>query len=202
MAGTADTERSKDRPSEVRGDEQDKPRAASAEGSQPDPWNQAIDENRKLDLAEYPGALLMRVATVIHQQTTAVYAREHDLSVPEWRILGRLCVSAPIRRATLCRLSNIDKAQASRVIQTLQERGLVDVHIDASHRNRQIIDITDAGRDIAERIFPEALAEQLKLLRTLTPEERRTTFKVLRKLLALYGLSIPGPAASYKEELP
>ncbi|MCI5075073.1 MarR family winged helix-turn-helix transcriptional regulator [Oricola sp.] len=202
MAGTADTERSKDRPAETCGDEQDKPLAASAEGSQPDPWNQAVDENRKLDLAEYPGALLMRVATVIHQQTTAVYAREHDLSVPEWRILGRLCVSAPIRRATLCRLSNIDKAQASRVIQTLQERGLVDVHIDASHRNRQIIDITDEGRDIAERIFPEALAEQLKLLRTLTPEERRTTFKVLRKLLALYGLSIPGPAASYKEELP
>lgn len=202
MAGAADKTRSADRASDLRTEDRQAPQGAVAKDPGPDPWNLAIDEDRKLDLAEYPGALLMRVATVIHQQTTAAYAREHDLSVPEWRILGRLCVSAPIRRATLCRLSNIDKAQASRVIQTLQKRGLVTVHTDASHRHRQIIDITDAGRDIAERIFPQALAEQVKLLRTLTPEERRTTFKVLRKLLALYGLSIPGPAASYKEELP
>src|SRR5690606_33476409 len=58
-----------------------------------DPWNAAVEEGRKLDLAEYPSALLLRVASVIHQESTGGYARKYGLSVPEWRILGRLCES-------------------------------------------------------------------------------------------------------------
>jgi DNA-binding MarR family transcriptional regulator len=164
-----------------------------------DPWNAAVEQGRRLELAEYPSSLLLRVANVIHQEGTAVYARKHGLALPEWRILGRLHESAPMRLADLCRVSHFDKAQATRVLRGLTVRRLVKIVADPAHANRRIVDITPSGRKLAQSIFPKAIAEQQKLLRALSPEERRLTFSALRKLLAVYGAEIPAPAAASKD---
>jgi len=165
-----------------------------------DPWNATMEQGRPLELAEYPSSLLLRVANVIHQEGTAVYARQHGLALPEWRILGRLCESAPMRLATLCRVSHFDKAQATRVLRTLTARRLVRTFADAAHKHRRIVDITPSGRKLAEAVFPKAIAEQHKLLGALSPQERRVTFDVLRKLLAVYGAEIPSPVAASKDQ--
>jgi DNA-binding MarR family transcriptional regulator len=165
-----------------------------------DPWNAAVEDGRALDLAEYPSALLLRVATVVHQASTAIYAKRHGLSLPEWRVLGRLCKSAPMRLTTLCQVSQLDKSQATRILRGLSARRLVRTFADAAHKHRRIVDITPRGRETALAVFPEAAAEQLKLLGALTPEERRVTFNALRKLLGLYGAEIPAPAATYKDD--
>jgi DNA-binding MarR family transcriptional regulator len=180
-------------------------RAGRRSGARPDidssdPWNAAVEQGRRLELAEYPSSLLLRVANVIHQEGTAVYAREHGLALPEWRILGRLCESAPMRLATLCRVSHFDKAQATRVLRALTARRLVRTFADAAHKHRRIVDITPSGRKLAEAVFPKAIAEQHKLLRALSPQERRVTFNVLRKLLAVYGAEIPSPVAALKDQ--
>lgn len=160
-----------------------------------DPWNAAFAGRRTLELAEFPSSLLLRVANVIHQDGTSVYARKHGLSLPEWRILGRLHESAPMKLADLCRVSHFDKAQATRVLRSLAARRLVRQFADTAHRHRRIVDLTPAGRKLAQSVFPEAIAEQLKLLRALSPEERRVTFNALRKLLAVYGAAIPKSTA-------
>jgi DNA-binding MarR family transcriptional regulator len=165
-----------------------------------DPWNAAVEQGRRLELAEYPSSLLLRVANVIHQEGTAVYARKHGLARPEWRILGRLHESAPMRLATLCRVSHFDKAQATRVLRRLTSRRLVRIFADAAHRHRRIVDITPSGRRLAEAVLPQAIAEQMKLLAALSPQERRVTFNVLRKLLAVYGAEIPAPVPVSKDQ--
>lgn len=169
----------------------------AADAGASDPWNAAIDDGRRLDLGEFPSSLLLRAANVIHLEGTAVYARRHGLSLPEWRILGRLCESAPMRLSELCRVSHFDKAQATRVLRSLSARRLVRTFADTAHRNRLIVDLTPTGRKLAEAIFPEALAAQMDLLRVLSPEERRATFSALKKLLAVFGTDIP--ASSRKD---
>jgi DNA-binding MarR family transcriptional regulator len=124
---------------------------ARLDKSASDPWNAAVEQGRQLELAEFPSSLLLRVANVIHQEGTAVYARKHGLSLPEWRILGRLCESAPMRLATLCRVSHFDKAQATRVLRRLTSRRLVRIFADAAHKNRRIVDITPTGRSSRKR---------------------------------------------------
>jgi DNA-binding MarR family transcriptional regulator len=178
------------------------PCGQSQRSAAPDPWNAAMEEEHRLDLAVYPSALLLRVAHVIHQHSTALYAKRHGLSVPEWRILGRLCESAPMRLTTLCRVSHLDKAQATRVLRGLTARRLVRTFADTGHKHRLIVDVTPAGRKLAMAVFPEALAEQAKLLEALSPEERRVTFHALRKLLGVYGVEIPGPADTYRDHKP
>jgi DNA-binding MarR family transcriptional regulator len=172
---------------------------AGSEVADYDPWNAAVEHGRRLDLGEFPSSLLLRAANVIHMEGTAVYARKHGLSLPEWRILGRLCESAPMRLATLCRVSHFDKAQATRVLRNLTARRLVRTFADTAHKHRLIVDLTPAGRNLAQAIFPEAVAQQLRLLRVLSPEERRATFSALKKLLAIYGAEIPAPASKNED---
>ncbi|MFT4507133.1 MarR family winged helix-turn-helix transcriptional regulator [Caballeronia sp. 15711] len=156
-----------------------------------DPWNAAVNGLRELDVARYPTALLLRVATVAQTEGSAVYARRNGLTVPHWRLLHRLQESGPLAFSDLCRISNFDKAQASRVLAELCQNGLVTVADDPAHRQRRIASITKAGRELAERVLPDALTEQHRLLNVLTEEERRVTFRALCKLLAAYGYELP-----------
>ncbi len=151
---------------------------------EPCPWLDAGPRGGGLSFDDYPAALLMRAAGTVQLAYTSVHAREHGLSVPEWRILGRLHESAPIQLAALCRVSLFDKAYAGRVLRGLEARGLVAMRIDEAHKRRQIVDITPAGRELAQIITPIARRNQMRLLEVLEPEERRALYQTLRKLLA------------------
>lgn len=159
--------------------------------SKSDPWNAAVDQGVLLDVPQFPSALLMRVAMVIRHNGTLVYAKRHGLTGPEWRILGHMHWFSPIRLSVLRRVANFDKAQASRVLHAMEKRGLVRRFPSEDHSYHQNIEITAEGRALADRVFPEAYAEQLRLLRLLTPEERRITYNVIQKLLGAYGVGLP-----------
>ena len=128
-----------------------------------------------LDLAEFPGALpASPVANVCMRKATARYARAHGLTVAEWRILGRLHVSSPMQLSTLCRVSYLDKAQGDARGQ--QPEGVAVWYAScptgatataASSRSRPT-----AIRSAERPSSPEALAEQHRLLRMLTADER------------------------------
>lgn len=178
------------------------PSAQLGTDSWSDPWNAAISEGRTLDISEFPGALLLRVANVVHGETTAIYAKRHGLTVPEWRILARLHGSSPIKLAKLCRVSYFDKAQVTRVLARLESSGWARTYPDASHKKRRIVEITSAGRELADRVFPDAWAAQKEVLAILTPEERYCAYSIIWKILTAYGVDKPMPAAWYREIVP
>lgn len=153
------------------------------------PWLSAGPGGRGLALDDYPSALLMRVANLIQVEVTGVYAKQHALTVPEWRLLARLCESAPMQLAALCRTSFFDKAYAGRVLRPLEQRGLVTLGADQAHKRRVIVDITAAGRQLARQVQPVARRSQMRLLGALEPVERKALYTTLHKLLATTAAS-------------
>lgn len=164
-----------------------------------DPWSQAVAGAAPLRLGDFPSVLFLRVANVLHHEVASVYSSRHGLTLPEWRILGRLDESAPIRLSTLCRVSFIDKAQVTRILRELESRGLASTHPDPAHRHRRIVDITPAGRTLAQQVFAEAIAAQMSLLTDLTDEERAVTYRTLCKVLAKYGAQLPSDLIAQEE---
>jgi hypothetical protein len=67
----------------------------------------------------------------------------------------------------------------------------------AADRHPRIVDITPQGRKLAQAVFPEANAEQLKLLRALSPDERHVTGA---QAMAVYGAKIPQPVVLCKDQ--
>ncbi len=147
------------------------------------PWLRAGPAGSRLALDDYPSVLLMRVANLIQAEVTGVYAKQHDLTVPEWRLLARLCQSAPMQLAALCRTSFFDKAYAGRVLRGLQARRLVTMKVDQAHKRRVIVDVTNAGRLLAGQVQVVARRSQMRLLEVLEPAERAALYTTLHKLL-------------------
>jgi len=158
------------------------------------PWLSAGPGGGGLGLDDYPSALLMRVANLIQAEVTSVYARQHELSVPEWRLLARLNESAPMQLAALCRTSFFDKAYAGRVLRPLEQRALVTLKVDKAHKRRVIVDITAAGRQLARQVQPVARRSQMRLLEALEPVERTALYTTLHKLMAAAAPALSGQA--------
>jgi len=146
------------------------------------PWDDPGVDGHKLRLDEYPSALIMRTANLIQAETTSIYAREHGLTVPEWRLLSRLHESAPMQLAALCKTSFFDKAYAGRILRALEEKGLVQTLVDEAHRRRHVIHLTKAGCRLAKQVEKHAQRSQSRLLELLTQEERRALYAILHKL--------------------
>lgn len=149
----------------------------------PQAWLDPAPAGESIAFDDFPAALLMRAALAAQARHTAVYVREHGLTVPEWRILSRLHESAPMQLGELCRIGGIDKAHAGRILRGLAKSGLAATRADASHGRRQIVDITPEGRRLARRIMPIARRHQSRLLELLSLQERRALFSALDKIL-------------------
>ncbi|MGA0569583.1 MarR family winged helix-turn-helix transcriptional regulator [Variovorax sp. VNK109] len=172
----------------------------SGKGVEACPWRDLGPQGGGLELEDYPTALLMRVANHLQAEITGVNAKLHELSVPEYRILSRLYVSAPMQLSALCRTSFFDKAYAGRILRALEARGLALTSVDEAHKRRQIVDITPAGRELARRIAPLARRSQARLLEVLSTDERVALYGALKKLLNANTPAAPAaPVAAPKE---
>jgi len=84
-----------------------------------------------------------------------------------------------LRRATMLTSGGITKR-----LDRLAEAGLVQRRPDPSDRRGTLVRLTRKGKAVIERAMPAHLANQERLLRSLTLSERRTLERLLGTLLA------------------
>lgn len=151
-------------------------------GECPRSWLAPSADGSDLLLEHFPSFLLVLVSTHLHRTVTSAFLRPYGVKLPEWRILATLATRASVPMAQLCVQSNMDKALISRTVKSLEAARLASRHSDPTHRRRQIVSISPAGRELFERIFPAAQRSQAELLARLTLTERLALFSALRKL--------------------
>lgn len=121
-----------------------------------------------------------RIANLMSSAAAAVYRREFDLSLAEWRLLGLLGKTQPMTVNWLARQAALDKAQVSRVVAQIVEKGYVRKE-PGPRRSSQLI-LTEDGHALYGRVIRAANARDEQVLSTLTAEERATLDVVLDKL--------------------
>lgn len=157
-------------------------RAVAAPSRPACPWHADGRFAADLPLEDYPSTMLMRLANAIQQEVSATYARDHGLSVAEWRMLARLNAQGPMQLGDFCRETGMDKAYVSRLLRSLEPQGLIAVSTDPDHGRRLIVAVTAKGRALARRILPQARAAQEELLQVLDPAERVAFYGAIKKL--------------------
>ncbi|NGM19886.1 MarR family transcriptional regulator [Roseomonas stagni] len=105
-----------------------------------------------------------RLANALSRGAALRYRQEFGVSLMEWRILALLGGFAPLTLRDLARESGLDKAQASRAVKALVERGLVE----------RAPGSTDA-REVALRLSAEGARVQEGLMRAA--REREAAFR-------------------------
>jgi DNA-binding MarR family transcriptional regulator len=116
---------------------------------------------------------ILVLANLLKRGGTIRYRRLLELSVGEWGIIGELSLRAPLNLNELAAGIGLDKAQISRGVTSLVERGLVTREPNPDSNREVAIDLTAKGRRSMARMMAAAAAVNAFLVRGFSADERR-----------------------------
>lgn len=109
---------------------------------------------------------------------------EFGLTRPEIVILLALHFRDGITASEFCEFSGHLKAGVSRAVIALEKKGLIRRQTDAADNRRQLLFVTEAGRELYGRYIPALRAREQAMLSCLSIAERRQLDRLLDKLAA------------------
>jgi len=147
------------------------------------PWADLPPDGDALPVHDFLTTLFSHTSNALRRAITLPYAEQFELSVSEWRILSVLAHAGTLPFAELVELAAADKAQVSRALRLLGERGLVEVQAPGVKSRKGLVClVTERGRALYEEVIPIARRSQAAMILSLSREERSTLYTVLNKL--------------------
>lgn len=126
---------------------------------------------------------LHSVANAISRSAALRYKREFDVSLGEWRTIALLGAEAPLTLNRLARRAALDKAQMSRMVAKLVERGLVQRESGVARTTQ--LSLTRRGASAYQGLIEAANERNDAFLACLTPQEQEVLDSALTKLAVI-----------------
>ncbi|WHX22575.1 MarR family transcriptional regulator [Streptomyces malaysiensis subsp. malaysiensis] len=126
---------------------------------------------------------LSRTSSALSRSAALRYRREFDVSLGEWRSIALIAADPTLTLNRLARRAGLDKAQVSRVVRGLVERGLVS-RTAGPGRSRQLA-LTEAGLTVYRGLITAANERDAAFAEVLSDEEARALERALDKLTDL-----------------
>jgi DNA-binding MarR family transcriptional regulator len=131
---------------------------------------------------------LARLRAIIDEEQEAVFA-EHGISNPTFTTLVTLVrINQPggISQRRLADEMQLTPGTVSARVDRLVADGLVVRSPDPADKRGSLVTLTGRGRELFEAVVPAHLANQVRLLGSLTAKEQATLAGLLRKLLVAF----------------
>lgn len=132
---------------------------------------------------------LTRLARLVDTELGKTFA-SHDLDRASFDVLATLRRSAPPHRLTpteLMRASMVTSGAVTQRLDRLESRGLVTRTPNERDGRGVLVALTDTGRDLIDKVLPDHLATENRLLSGLSTEERATLADTLKQVLEFLG---------------
>lgn len=108
---------------------------------------------------------------------------EHDLSLTQLRVLGILRDRQP-RMSDLAAFLGLDKSTMSGLIARAEGRGLLTRGTSPEDKRAVVVLITDAGRELIQRMYEEGRKVLAPATDRLEPDQREQLAQLLEPLLS------------------
>lgn len=141
-------------------------------------------QTRPLELEAFLPYRLAILSGEVSRGLSQIYARQFQLSVPEWRIIANLGRFGPLNAGDLAERSSLDKPKVTRALQKLEARALVQRAVEAHDRRQVRLTLTRRGRALLSEIAKLALAWEHQLLASLTADDRVALERIISVLVA------------------
>lgn len=137
-----------------------------------------------LDLTNYFPALLTVIANRWSRESAAIYLKEFNVTLVEWRLMALMAVEPWVTASRVDAVIGMDKASVSRGVRLLEHRGLVETRASATDPRRREMNLTPAGRELQSHLATVALRRENATLECLSKAERATLVKLLTRIRA------------------
>ncbi|MEO7008219.1 MAG: MarR family winged helix-turn-helix transcriptional regulator [Caldimonas sp.] len=122
------------------------------------------------------------------------FVKQFGLRLLECRIVGMVGTLGALSLKQICGETDIEKAHASRLVDRLQQRGLVE-KFESSHDLRSIsVELTAAGRKLHKALYADAVERNEAWLSVLSADERRRFVGIVDKLIERSRAMLDGGA--------
>jgi DNA-binding MarR family transcriptional regulator len=129
------------------------------------------------------GFLITDVARMLRREFDA-RVRAIGVTRPQWRVLSFLNRSEGINQGGLAELLEVEPISVGRMVDRLQEAGLVERRADPADRRAWRLFLTDRSRALIEELRPIAEATLDDTMAGFAPEERQTLIDYLERVRA------------------
>jgi DNA-binding MarR family transcriptional regulator len=135
------------------------------------------------------GSLTRRV----HQISMAMSAdslAEADLTPVQYgamAILNRQDGEPGIDQVGLAGRLGVDRNSASRLVEELEAKGLIERRVNRADRRARLLQLTGAGERLFLQVRKKNLVAQARPLEILAPDEREVLFELLTRVIAANG---------------
>jgi DNA-binding MarR family transcriptional regulator len=156
------------------------PRPTAADG----PWPELDEAGSGLSVDDFLTTVVSRAANALRRTITTRYADGSGLTISEWRMLSVLAHARHMSFSELVVAAVADKAQVSRAVRLMQDRGLVEVEKTGSNPRWQQVDcrVTPAGMALYRKVLPAARRAQAEMIRKLPSGDRAALYRSLKLL--------------------
>ncbi len=127
---------------------------------------------------------LLRAESAVRRRLAAELEREGVSAAGFSALVVLTTAGDTLELKTLRRRLGWSKANATEVTATLEARGLVHRRRDPGDRRSVVVDLTYAGRDLVERLFPGHADRVSRAFGALDEGEKRSLAEICRKLAA------------------
>lgn len=147
------------------------------------------------------GYLLSKTQASMRPQVEALFERE-DITFSQWRVLMCLRDGLANTSADISRELSHDKGSMTRIVDQLDERGLLRRQRDNEDRRMVFLALTAAGRAAVQRMVPKVVAYFNDLLDGFAPEDVRRLTLLLKKLNVTLEVRAQNAARDERERNP
>ncbi len=138
----------------------------------------------ELDFAAAQGVLsLYRAANAARAYLTKTVLRPHDLTWTGFLVLWTLWIWERMETRWVAESVGISKATLTGVTQTLMDRGWVDRIQSTKDRRLVSLELTPAGKELLDRLYPEFNHAESAIVGDFGPDELATMTNALRRLV-------------------
>jgi DNA-binding MarR family transcriptional regulator len=145
------------------------------------------------ELVARSGFLLVRLGLTFKTRALEQLARV-GFSQYQYSVLALLDEQPQEAQALIADTLGLDRSQLVRILDGLEDRGLIARHRDKTDRRRHTVSVTAAGRRQLQRL--RATIDELEddLLAPLDAADRETLHVLLLQLASTHDPTCPGPA--------
>ena len=134
-------------------------------------------------IADYLPYLLAHASHLIsgqfHEQL-----REKGISVSVWRLLATLSDGDGMTIGELARIGLYNQPTTTKIVDRLEETGMVERRQDEKDRRKSLVFITPNGRTTVEDLLAAAKAHEAQVTASYTTDEMATLKRGLRTLIS------------------
>ena len=110
--------------------------------------------------------------------------KPYDITVEQWRLLNRLWERDGLTQKELAEQIFKDQPNTTRILDKLQKKGIIRREASPDDRRAFIVNLTDEGRILRERLLPIASKTGEDVFMGVSSEEQRLLKGLLNKICA------------------